>query len=65
MRDTTERLRDVQEAISRITKYSVLGRQKFEEDELIQSWIIHHLGIIDEAVWAIPQDFKNLHPEIP
>lgn len=65
MRDTIERLRDIQEAIIRITKYSVLGRQKFEEDELVQIWIIHHLEIIGEAVRAIPQDFKNLHPEVP
>ena len=43
MRDDTERVRDIQEAIARIEKYSVRGRQVFNEDELIQTWVIQHL----------------------
>jgi len=27
-------------------------------------WVIHHLEIIGEAIRTIPQDFRNLHPEI-
>jgi len=64
VRDTTERLRDIQEAITRIFKYTDAGRKVFDEDELIQTWIIHHLEIIGEAARAIPQDFRELHPEI-
>ena len=65
MRDTSERLRDIQEAITRITKYTDAGRQSFDQNELVQTWVIHHLEIIGEAVRAIPQDFKDQHPEIP
>ena len=65
MRDTTERLRDIQEAIIRIFKYTGAGRKAFDENELIQTWIIHHLEIIGEAARAIPQDFREQHPEIP
>lgn len=65
MRDTTERLRDIQEAIARITKYTDLGRESFDQNELIQTWVVHHLEIIGEAVRAIPQDFKDQHSEIP
>lgn len=65
MRDLTERLRDIQEAISNITKYTSQGRERFDQDELIQTWVIRHLEIIGEAVRAIPQDFRNQHPEIP
>jgi hypothetical protein len=43
MRDTSERLRDIQEAISRIERYAVRGRAAFDQDELIQNWIVHHL----------------------
>ena len=36
----------------------------FDQNELIQTWVVHHLEIIGEAARAIPQDFRNLHPEI-
>lgn len=36
MRDDRERLRDIQEAISRIDKHAARGREAFERDELIQ-----------------------------
>lgn len=64
MRDTTERLQDIQEAIARIVKYTSQGRSAFDESELVQTWVIHHLEIIGEAVRSIPQDFKDLHPGI-
>jgi hypothetical protein len=35
MRDNRERLRDIQEAIIKIEKYAVRGKQVFENDELI------------------------------
>lgn len=65
MRDVPERLRDIQEAIERITKYTVQGRELFDQNELVQTWVVHHLEIIGEAARSIPQDFKFLHPEIP
>ncbi len=64
MRNTIERLQDIQEAIARIVKYTSQGRSAFDESELIQTWVIHHLEIIGEAVRSIPQDFKDLHPSI-
>jgi uncharacterized protein with HEPN domain len=64
MRDTSERLRDIQEAIANIMKYASRGRDAFDQEELIQTWVIHHLKIIDRASRAIPQDFKNQHPEV-
>ncbi len=64
MRDVSERLCDIQEAIARITKYTSQGREKFDRNELVQTWVVHHLEIIGEATRSIPQDFKDLHPEI-
>jgi len=60
----TERLLDIQETISNITKYTGQEREKFDEDELIQSWIILHLEMIGNLARAIPQDFQDQHPEI-
>jgi len=65
MRDDRERLLDIKEAIGNIKKYSVKGRGTFEEEELVQNWIIHHLQIIGEAAVKISDDFQEQHPDIP
>ena len=64
MRDDRERLLDIQEAIERIEKYASQGREMFDRDELIQTWILHHLQILCEAARAISSDFKQQHPYI-
>jgi len=65
MRDDREWLLDILEAIERIEKYSSRGRQTFEEDELIQNWIVHQLLIIGEALRSISEDFRREHNSIP
>jgi len=45
MRSDPERLQDIQEAIERIEKYAAQGRDVFERDELIQTWIVHHFRL--------------------
>jgi hypothetical protein len=47
MRDDRERLLDILEAIERIDRYAVRGRQAFEHDELI------HPGELRSQVEAI------------
>ena len=49
MRNPTERLRDILDAIANIERYSVRGRGAFEQDELVRTWILYHLQIIGEA----------------
>ena len=56
---------DILDAIEKIEKYSSRGRQAFEEDELIQSWVLHQLQIIGEALRNISEDFRRNHTEIP
>lgn len=65
MRDDRERLLDIQEAIERIEKYATQGRQAFEQDELIQTWIVHHLQIIGEAAHAITATLREQYPAVP
>lgn len=65
MRDDRERLRDILEAIDRLERYTNQGRMAFEEQELIQTWVIYHLQIVGEASRAISQQFKAQYPEIP
>ncbi len=65
MRDDRERLLDMSDAIERINKYVIRGRQAFEQDELVQNWIVHHLQILGEAAARISDDFKEKHHDIP
>lgn len=64
MRDNSERIRDIQECLDSIEKYSVRGKRVFFEDELIQTWIIYHLQIIGEASRATSEVFKAKYPEV-
>ncbi|GAC1640562.1 MAG: hypothetical protein NVS4B9_33140 [Ktedonobacteraceae bacterium] len=48
----------------RIEKYTQSGRTLFDHDELVQTWVIHHLEIIGEAARSIPQEYRRSHPEI-
>lgn len=63
MRDPRERLLDILEAIALIERYAVRGRAAFEQDELLQTWIIHYLQIIGEAAARLGGGFD--HAEIP
>jgi uncharacterized protein with HEPN domain len=65
MRDDRVRLLDIQEAIERIEKYARQGQEAFEQEELIQTWIVHHLQIIGEAARALSSDLKDQHSEMP
>lgn len=65
MKDDKERLLDIEEAIERIEKYAFQGRKAFENNELVQNWIVHHLQIIGEATRSLSSQFKEKHSEIP
>lgn len=65
MRDDRARLLDIREAIERIEKHTSRGRATFENDELIQIWVIHHLQVIGEATRALSAHLKQEHPEVP
>ena len=53
------------EAIYRIEKYASQGRKAFDTDELIQTYILHHLQILGEAAYKVPSDFRKKHPAVP
>jgi uncharacterized protein with HEPN domain len=65
MRDQRERLLDMLEAIERIERYAAKGRGEFEKDELIQTWMVHHLQIVGEAAAKLGREFHEQHPSIP
>ena len=65
MRDPRERLLDMLEAIERIERHAAKGRAEFEKDELIQTWMVHHLQIVGEAAAKLSRDFQEQHSSIP
>jgi uncharacterized protein with HEPN domain len=56
---------DVLEAIEQIEKYAAGGRAEFDANELVRTWIVHHILIIGEASRGVSSDFRDRHPEIP
>lgn len=56
MRNDHDRLSDILEAIERIHRHTAGGRENFEADELVQTWVVHHLQIIGEAASRLSDD---------
>jgi uncharacterized protein with HEPN domain len=65
MRVLQDRLLDIIEAIEKIEKVKQRGKAAFDEDPMIQVWMVHHLMIIGEAVRAIDPAVRQKHPEVP
>lgn len=65
MRSEKERLLDILEAIERIEKYALEGKEAFENDELIQNWMVNHITVIGEACRSLPSDFQAHHSNVP
>ncbi len=65
MRNDQARLEDILRAISLIERYAGRGRPAFDRDELVQSWMVHHLTLIGEAAARLSPALRDSHPEVP
>lgn len=65
MRSDRERLIDILDAIEKIERYVASGKKRFDSEELLQVWMIHHLQTVGEAASKLDPDLQNDHPEIP
>lgn len=65
MRDPKERIRDILQAIAAIERYRDRGRAVFEQDEMLQVWFLRHLQVIGEAARALPEEVRQMAPDIP
>ncbi|MGE5682019.1 MAG: DUF86 domain-containing protein [Bacillota bacterium] len=65
MRNDTEWLKDIQDEIGLIEKYSAKGEEVFQKDELIQTWMVHHLQIIGEAASKLSEHLRQKYSSIP
>lgn len=65
MRDPTERLRDILEAIAALERHAPGDQAAFVRDELVQVWCLRHLQIIGEAARGLPDTVRALVPDVP
>jgi uncharacterized protein with HEPN domain len=65
VRRDDQRLRDILDAIGRIERAATRGREAFDTDELVQVWMIHHIGVIGEAARALTASLREQHSEVP
>jgi uncharacterized protein with HEPN domain len=65
MRYDRERLLDMLEAIEKIESYASQGRMTFDNDELVQTWVVHHILIIGEAAARVSNELREIHTEVP
>ncbi len=64
MRSDEERINDIRAAIEQIEKYTVNGRSPFDDNELIQAWVLHRLMIVGEAARGLSAEFRAVHTEV-
>lgn len=64
MRDVNLLLQDIMDSIESIKKHLPDDFETFQDNELINVFVIHHLSVIGEAVTKLPIDLKNTYPEI-
>jgi uncharacterized protein with HEPN domain len=62
VRDDRERLKDILKAADYIIAKTGDGRVRFEADEMLQVWVLHHLQIIGEAARSLSQEFGQRNP---
>jgi uncharacterized protein with HEPN domain len=65
VRDPAERLRDMLDAIAALDRYGDRDRESFDHDELLQVWFLRHLQILGEAAAGLPQELRDLAPDVP
>ncbi len=65
MRNQIEWLKDIFDAIVQIEKYSIKGEDEFQKNELIQTWMVHHLQVIGEAANRVSGDITKKYGMIP
>ena len=60
-----DRSEDMLAAILKMVERSSAGRQAFEEDELLQGWLVFQLLILGEAAAHVSPALRGRHPEVP
>ena len=49
--------------LSKESRNTLAKRDALYSDELVQTWVVHHLMIVGEACRALSAEFRAAHPE--
>jgi uncharacterized protein with HEPN domain len=55
----------MRDAVERILRYTVAGREAFLADPMVQDAVIRNLEVMGEAVRRVSAGTRSAHPEIP
>jgi uncharacterized protein with HEPN domain len=64
MRQDREWLLDIDEAITKIERYAILGKAEFMEDELIQTWVLFQFQVIGEAARSLSEGLRSAYAQV-
>ncbi|MEK7475630.1 MAG: DUF86 domain-containing protein [Candidatus Coatesbacteria bacterium] len=64
MRSDRDYLSDILESIKLIEKYAELGRERFQKDELVRTFMIHQIMIIGEAARGLSEAMRLRAPDV-
>ena len=59
MRSEKLRMQDILDSIQKIEDRTKLTEAQFEQDEMLQVWVLHHLQIIGEASAHLTEETRN------
>jgi uncharacterized protein with HEPN domain len=66
VRTDSERLTDILDAVQRIRRHVTSGdRQRFQDDEVLQSAVLRWFEIIGEASRGLTDQFRQGHQQVP
>ena len=65
-RDWPTRILDILDQARLVVEQTAgLTWEEFASDQVMQGNVLYRIGVIGEAVAAIPEDVKTRHPEVP
>jgi uncharacterized protein with HEPN domain len=63
--DPSVYLQHVLDALERIQRYTVDGREAFLASSLVSDAVVRNLEVVGEAVKQLPPEVRDLAPEVP
>ncbi len=65
MRSPQARIEDMLQAIENIERHAPTDKAAFAQDEVLQVYVVHHLMILGEAAYKLPESFRREYPQVP